>query len=139
MTNFSKTSKDKLAECHPKLQALFNEVIRYYDCSIIVGHRGEAQQNQAFIENRSKLKYPQSKHNSMPSRAVDAVPWFKTPPHIRWDDREKFYHFGGFVQAVAAEMGIDIRWGGDWNCNFDLNDQTFFDLPHFELRWSEKE
>ena len=139
MPNFSKSSKQKLSECHPKLQALFNEVIRYYDCAVIVGHRGEAQQNQAFIEGRSKFKYPQSKHNSMPSRAADVVPYFSNPPNIRWDDREKFYHFGGFVQGIAEKLGIDIRWGGDWDSDGELHDQTFFDFPHFELRWSHEE
>jgi peptidoglycan L-alanyl-D-glutamate endopeptidase CwlK len=35
--------------------------------------------------------------------------------------------------GIAAKMGIKIRWGGDWDRDEELHDQTFFDLPHFEL------
>jgi peptidoglycan LD-endopeptidase CwlK len=30
-------------------------------------------------------------------------------------------------------MGIEIRWGGDWDGDGDLSDHKFNDLPHFEL------
>ena len=46
----------------------------------------------------------------------------------------RWYYFGGFVLGTAEELGIDIRWGGDWNSNRKLEDQTFHDLPHFEVR-----
>ena len=62
------------------------------------------------------------------SRAVDAAPW-----PIDWQDTKGFYHFAGFVRGIAAQLGIKIRWGGDWSNNMNLNDQTFFDLVHFEL------
>lgn len=86
-----------------------------------------------FHEGRSKLQFPHSKHNKNPSLAADVVPWFPERPHIRWDDREAFYFFGGFVLGAAAKMGISVRWGGDWDRDEDLHDQSFFDLPHFEL------
>lgn len=133
MANFGKRSRTNLLQAHPDLQKLFNEVIKYYDCAVICGHRNEEDQNKAYNEGRSKLQYPQSKHNKTPSLAVDVVPWFKNKPHIRWEDKEKFYEFGGFVQGVAAALGINIRWGGNWNKNDELHDQTFFDMPHFEI------
>lgn len=49
-------------------------------------------------------------------------------------DVARWYYFGGFVQGVAAERDIDIRWGGDWDSDRQINDQTFDDLPHFEIR-----
>lgn len=133
MPKFGTRSLNNLSTCHPDLQRLFNEVIKYYDCSILCGHRNKEDQNKAYHEGRSKVKWPNGNHNSMPSNAVDAVPWFKDEPHIRWNDKEKFYEFGGFVQGVAATMGIKIRWGGNWDSDDELHDQTFFDLPHFEL------
>ena len=133
MFYFGRNSRNRLSECHPDLQELFNKVIRHLNCAVLTGRRGEQEQNQAFHEGRSKLAYPQSKHNKTPSLATDVVPWFKGPPHIRWDDREAFYFFGGFVLGVAAKMGIKIRWGGDWDRDGELHDQSFFDLPHFEL------
>ena len=35
--------------------------------------------------------------------------------------------------STANGMGIKIRYGGDWNGNFDLKDQNFYDGVHFEL------
>ena len=133
MFYFGKNSKNRLSECHFGLQNLFNEVIKHYNCAIISGHRGEGEQDQMFHEGRSKLQYPHSKHNRKPSQASDVVPWFPERPHIRWDDNEAFYFFGGFVLGTAAKIGIKIRWGGDWDRDEDLHDQNFFDLPHFEL------
>lgn len=133
MYYFGTNSRNRLSECHFNLQNIFNEVIKHWNCAVITGRRGQGEQDQAFFEGCSKLVYPTSKHNKKPSWASDVVPWFLNTPHIRWDDREAFYCFGGFVLGVAAMMGIDLRWGGDWNMNQDVHDQSFFDLPHFEL------
>ncbi len=133
MPYFGKNSTKRLAECHPDLQLLFHEVIKHWNCAVITGRRKEQEQNQAYHEGRSKIKYPHSTHNKTPSRGADVIPWFPKPPHIRWTDREAFYCFGGFVLGIAAKMGIKIRWGGDWDRDEELHDQNFFDLPHFEL------
>ena len=134
MPRFGTRSKNNLATCHPDLQRLLNEVIKHYDCSVICGHRTKEDQNKAYHEGRSKIKWPNGKHNSSPSMAVDVVPWFSTKPNIRWNDSKKFYHFAGYVLAVADQLGINLRWGGDWDGDGELHDQTFMDLPHFELR-----
>lgn len=133
MPKYGTRSRNNLATAHPELQRLFNEVIKYYDCSILCGHRTKEEQEKVYNEGRSKVRWPNSKHNANPSKAVDAVPWFSNEPHIRWHDKAKFYEFGGFVQGVAATMGIKIRWGGNWDSDDELHDQSFFDLPHFEL------
>ncbi len=133
MFKFGKRSTQNLVSCHEDLQRLFNEVIKYYDCSIICGIRGKLEQDDAYYSGRSQLKFPESSHNNTPSVAVDVVPYFKGRPHIRWEDKEKFYEFAGFVQGVASILEINIRWGGNWDRDDELQDQTFFDLPHFEL------
>ena len=128
MPSFGKSSQDKLATCDPRLQKVFNEVIKYFDCTVIEGHRGEEAQNKAFAEGKSKLKYPQGKHNKTPSLAADVLPY-----PIDWNDTNRMRYFAGFVVGIAATMGIKIRWGGDWNQNTELKDNSFNDLPHFEL------
>jgi len=133
MPVYSKNSKQKLLSCHPELQRLFFAVIEYYDCMILIGHRKKKEQDEAFRSNKSKFVFPDSNHNSMPSKAVDAIPWFRSEPHIRWDDIKKFYQFGGFVQGVSKVLGINIRWGGNWDMDDELHDQKFFDLVHFEV------
>ena len=128
MPYFSETSKKHLKTCHPDLQRLFEEVIRHYDCSILCGFRDKKEQNKAYEEGNSTKQWPDSRHNTEPSDAVDAVPY-----PIEWDNWKRFYHFSGFVKGVAAKMGIRIRWGGDWDMDTDFDDQTFNDFPHFEL------
>lgn len=129
MAKFGKRSKKNLSTCHEDLQKVFNEVIKYVDCSVLEGHRSEERQEQLFSEGKTKVHYPKGRHNSKPSRAVDVVPY-----PIDWNDRERFHLFSGFVIGLARGMGITLRWGGDWNMNFEVDDNKFDDFPHFELR-----
>ena len=129
MPKFGKRSMERLNTCDEDLVALFQEVVKYFDCSVLEGYRGEEKQNKYFNEGKSKLKYPEGRHNKKPSNAVDVVPY-----PVDWNDREQMSYFAGFVKGVAYKMGIPIRWGGDWNNNNDLKDNNFDDLPHFELR-----
>lgn len=132
MPSFSKRSKDRLATCHPELQLLFEEVVKVYDCSVLCGHRTEEEQNEAYESGNSQLQWPDGKHNSYPSNAVDVAPYI-SGVGIDWENTAQFYHFAGYVQGVAESMGITIRCGCDWNMNRDVSDQTFDDLVHFEI------
>ena len=128
MAKFGRRSRENLSTCHEDLQKVFNEVIKHVDCSILEGHRDERTQDRYYEEGKTKVRYPMGRHNSKPSRAVDVVPY---PGD--WDDRERFHLFGGFVLGMARGMGITLRWGGDWNMNFEVDDNRFDDFPHFEL------
>ena len=128
MAKYGERSKKNLSTAHPKLQELFNEVIKVYDHSIICGRRGKEEQDQAVHEGRSKQVWPTSKHNSDPSHAVDAAPY-----PIDWNDLKRLYYFAGIVKGIASQKKIAIRWGGDWDGDNDFKDQTFNDLVHFEL------
>ena len=129
MAKFGKRSKERLSTCDEKLQKIFNEVIKHVDCSVLEGHRSGERQNKLYDEGKTKVRYPNGRHNANPSRAVDVVPY-----PIDWHDRERFHLFAGFVIGIAQSMGIKLRWGGDWNMNFEEDDNNFDDLPHFELR-----
>ena len=129
MPRFGRKSKERLATCDEKLQVLFKEVIKYVDCSILEGHRGEDRQNALYEEGKTKVLYPRGRHNASPSRAVDVVPY-----PIDWEDRERMTLFAGFVLGIASQMGLNIRWGGDWDQDFEVQDNKFDDFPHFELK-----
>jgi len=123
---------EKLNELHVDLQRLISEVEKIHPCTILVGKRGEKAQNAAFASGASKLVFPQSSHNKDPSDGVDLCP-LPIPTNVKeWNDVKRFYFFGGIVVAVANRLGIKIRWGGDWDSDRDLNDQTFMDLVHYE-------
>ena len=129
MAKFGSRSKANLNSCHSDLQKVFNEVIKKVDCSVLCGHRGEEDQNKAFDEGRSKVKYPNGRHNADPSYAVDVTPY-----PVDWKDRERQTLFAGYVIGVAQGMGIDLRWGGDWDQDFQVKDNKFDDFPHFEIK-----
>ena len=129
MAKFGRKSRERLATAHPDLQKIFNEVIKYVDCSVLEGHRDERTQDRLFEEGKTKVRYPLGRHNTKPSRAVDVVPY-----PVDWNDRERFTLFAGFVLGMATRMGINLRWGGDWDKDFQVNDNKFDDFPHFELK-----
>lgn len=133
MARFGRRSTERLDTCDPLLRKLFGEVVKSYDCIILDGHRDRQTQNRLWKEGKTKLRFPHSKHNVTPSRAVDVAPYHAQVPHVRWDDTAQFYRFGGYVLRVAEELGIRVRWGGDWDGDGELHDQTFIDLPHWEL------
>ena len=132
MAKFGRTSKNRLATCDERLQEVFNEVIKFVDCSVLEGHRGKQRQNDLFDEGKTKVTYPNGRHNSDPSRAVDVTPY-----PVDWKDRERQTLFAGFVLGIATGMGIKLRWGGDWDQDFQVMDNRFDDFPHFELDKSE--
>lgn len=121
MPNFSAKSLEKLMECHPDLIRLFQEVVKEIDCSIICGHRNKSHQDEAFRHGFSNTPWPKSKHNKIPSLAVDCIPY-----PCKWDDSESFEALAKVVFKKANELGIEIVWGGSF--------KTIMDKPHYELK-----
>jgi peptidoglycan L-alanyl-D-glutamate endopeptidase CwlK len=128
MYEYSTKSKERLNSAHPKLQMLFISLALDYNISILEGYRPEDKQNLYFDTGRSKVRYPDGKHNSQPSLAIDACLY-----PIDWDDVGRNYMFAGIVLERAKTLGIDIRAGADWDGDLSTKDQSFHDLVHFEL------
>lgn len=147
MPSFGTKSTANLKTIAWDLQRVFQEVVKHYDCTILEGHRGEAKQNAYFnaVPQKSKVEWPDGKHNSYPSQAVDASPWpipdnwgSLTDGTIRerdmaWKERVKFYQLAALVLFVGKQMGVEIRWGGDWSRDGDYRDNTWDDLIHYEI------
>jgi peptidoglycan LD-endopeptidase CwlK len=122
MPSFSKSSLEKLETCDGRLQRLFNEVIKYTDCTVVCGHRGRAEQEAAFDAGFSKVHFPNSKHNKTPALAADVVPY-----PIDWHDVERFKEFAKLVFECANRLELEgLTWGGGWT--------DFPDYPHWELK-----
>lgn len=118
MPEFSKKSKENLNTCEEDLKRLFCEVIKYHDCTILEGHRSMERQKELFRDGKSKTLG--SNHLSLPSKAVDVMPY-----PIQWDDIEGQHMFATAVFSKAMEMGIRVRWGGSF--------KSFYDAPHWEI------
>jgi peptidoglycan L-alanyl-D-glutamate endopeptidase CwlK len=121
MPYFSEKSEMRLAQCDPRLQSILRTVIQDYDFSVLCGYRSEIEQNAAYANGNSKLRFPKSKHNIKPSLAVDIAPY-----PIDWDNIERFHELAGRVLEVAHLLDIPIEWGGHWI--------RFQDLPHYEIK-----
>jgi peptidoglycan L-alanyl-D-glutamate endopeptidase CwlK len=120
MPTFSARSLAALSSCDERLQRLFAEVIKRMDCSVICGHRGQTDQDAAYVAGKSQTPWPLSKHNALPSLAADCVPY-----PLDWGDLTAFDMLAVVVKGCAADFGVAIEWGGDW--------KHMKDRPHFEL------
>lgn len=134
---------------HPDLQRLVDAVADVVNTSLLEGARSEEQQRRNVETGVSKTM--DSRHLDVPARAVDAGPypieWPTLPADIAAvltpDQRTalgryvkqvaRWYHWSGVVRALAHTLGLSIRLGADWDMDFDLQDQSFDDLPHVEL------
>lgn len=125
---YGKTSMSRLVTCDTRIQGIFQEVAMYVDTSIICGHRNEEDQHTAFVTGRSKVDWPNSKHNSDPSIAIDAA----LHP-VNWNMHGRQRWFAGLVCGIAFSMNHPLIWGGDWD-NDPNTPNGFEDLWHFELR-----
>lgn len=126
MPSFGSKSMKCLSQVHPKLVRLAYEVIQEYDHSIITGGRGEPEQTEAFETGHSSVQWPDSRHNTKPSTAIDAIPY---PKQWKASDRE-FVELAAHYMRAAKKLGIKIEWGGF----FILKDgKHFFDGAHIQL------
>lgn len=156
-TTFGKASQERLNTVDDRLvkvcwRALELANLAGRDFSIIEGWRSLETQMQLFKDNKSKLR--EGKHNLKPSQAIDFVPWH--PKHkaltghddqiakiadenkiavyaARYKVMAEFFIIAQFFFVAAEELGVSIRWGGDWNMNNDCFDNTFDDVGHIEL------
>ena len=131
MPRFSRKSRSKLEGVDARLVLLLEEVVKYFDITVIEGKRSQERQNQLVKEGKSKTKF--GKH--VQGMAVDIAPY-----PIDWNARDDFHYLGGCVLGIACKMGINIRWGGDWSSSSlakeqrTTKDNNFDDLVHFEIK-----
>lgn len=126
---FGKRSKEKLKEAEPLLRELMCRALMTSnsDFSVICGHRTEEEQNEAYRKGYSKLKYPRSKHNKIPSMAVDVVPY-----PLDWSDIASFKELAEHIKSVWSTMEYE-KATGDWELVHG-GDWKMRDYPHWELR-----
>jgi peptidoglycan L-alanyl-D-glutamate endopeptidase CwlK len=137
MPSFSRKSQAILDTVDPDLRKLFNNVVLGFDCTPTCGLRTEEEQAALYAIGRTTNigqrtvttldgVNKKSKHQS--GLALDICPY-----PIKWDDINRFYFFAGYVKRTAEDLGIKVRWGGDWDGDTEVSDQKFMDLPHWEL------
>ena len=158
MPNFGNASKARLNTLCPELVEVAYDAIQVIDFSVIETVRGKPLQDKYFNSGTSTVQWPNSKHNVYDLRplpeAMDLWPYVKpfgalsghptqvekiaaetgrSKSEVREFIYKAFARMAGVIEACAHQRGYKVRWGGDWDGDYNLIDQKFHDLPHIEL------
>lgn len=132
-------SKERLKSVNATLGLLVIEARKIVPFRVLEGHRGKEAQDKAFMEGKTKLQWPNGKHNRLPSDAVDLAPLYfeGSVVKIDWSDLIAFGRIMGVIQAISHQMKVRLRFGLDWDGDFrsvnrDPN-ESFLDAPHVEI------
>lgn len=117
----TKTEMRRLSELHPDLQRVVIEAAKDLDFLIIDGHRPKDRQDKYFASGASKVEWPDSKHNKVPSEAVDLGP---IPYTINRDNKAMYQLIVDAMKKAAKKLGIKIICGADF--------KSLIDMPHFQ-------
>lgn len=134
MRNWGENSQAEYDTLDARLQKVMDRILQEVaDISLLKGHRGQKEQNEAFYGDpqRSKLPWPKGKHNRNPSIAVDFQPYPR--PESTGKLKTSLAYIAGAAVQIGRQEGLVIRWGGDWDRDGSLIDQNFDDLFHLEI------
>ncbi len=130
----NKISLQRLETCAMDLQIIMRQVDSHFPLVVLEGHRDQVAQDIAYAQGTSKLKWPNSNHNSMPSNAVDVI----FDP-VDFKDTNRLHYLAGFILGTAIKLKDEgkilhlLRWGGNWKNDNDKDRSGLADLVHFEL------
>ncbi len=153
-----KKSKVQYDTLHADLQVIVDWTLKYcvVDFSINEGHRPVKKQFEYFKKGRElidgewKLTRPKNKitnvdgfkikgkHNYNPSLALDFKAYVPDKPELTWDSVHLTYIGASMVLSadflfLQGAITHKLRWGGNWDKDGDLADNTLYDRPHVEL------
>lgn len=152
---FGDNSSKKRDTCHSDLILILDTAlsISKVDFGISEGHRSVSKQQSYYSIGRTTELHrkpitnvdgvnKKGKHNYYPSLASDLFIWHSdksTRQKIAYDNVHLAY-VAGVIDATAellynqGKISHKIRWGGNWDGDGVIAyDQSFDDLPHFEL------
>lgn len=133
MFSLSKASEDKMNGVHPDLIKVVRRAIQISKVDFKVGEGVRTLARQKTLVAEGKSKTLNSRH--IPGRdglgkAVDL--WVIKGGTIVWD-QASYVELSQYVLQAAKELGVSIRWGGDWDGDGNWKEERFFDGPHYEL------
>lgn len=128
---FGDRSLGNLSKVHPLLVKVATHALENgtQDFTVICGHRDKAGQDEALRNKTTKVAFPNSAHNQLPSCAIDVIPY----PFKGWDDRAGFRSIYDAMMAASKALKIEIRSGMDFNRDGDKTTNDAWDSPHYEL------
>jgi|CEGF01.1.fsa_nt_gi peptidoglycan L-alanyl-D-glutamate endopeptidase CwlK len=160
MFSFGRKSSEVRETLCDELKLIVDSAIQVYNFSMIEGHRDQETQDRYFAKGVTKVKWPNGKHNTYPSDAVDLWPYVTNLAGIRvssalsghpdqikalakatgktekriWElVLQEYATMKGVLMAFGKVHGVELRFGDDWDRDHDRLDQSFIDLPHVEV------
>ncbi len=127
---------------HNDLVAVIKRAIQLstVDFTVIEGVRSAARQAELYAQGRTKpgpkvtwvkVSNHQAKTDGY-GHAVDLGVWRNGA--IVWEDTAGYAEIYRAMFAAAAELGVSLRAGSDWDCDGKRLELGETDQPHFELR-----
>lgn len=111
----------KLSQAHGRLAEWYRQVkAKYPNVHVSWSYRGPEDQDKAFFDGKSTLRYPDSKHNKMQDQkpCAEALDLFQI-------DEDGVARFSPAFYAKVAEEFKGMRWGGTF--------RSLEDKDHFEI------
>lgn len=125
----TKISEQRLSEVDERLQKVIRLALSRYPANVQIaeGKRDLEQQKKNVAKGVSQtLKSKHIDPDGAGPKKPTAVDVAIIKPNGKYSGvLEDYKRFADEVKKCAAELGIAIRWGGDW--------RTLKDGPHFEL------
>ena len=131
-------SRQKLFGVHPSLVAVVTLASEMSTQPFVVtcGVRTPAEQAALYAQGRTKpgqivtwtLNSRHFKAADGYGHAVDLAPL-----PIDWDTPAKFDAISKAMFAAAADLGVELRWGADWDRDGQPRERGETDSPHFEI------
>jgi peptidoglycan L-alanyl-D-glutamate endopeptidase CwlK len=139
MFTFSERSLNNLKGVHPKLVAVVKRALELtpIDFTVLEGVRSQDRQNELWAQGRTKpgpvVTWVQTSgthgvQGDGYGHAVDLAPY-----PIDWNDLRRFDQLANTMMAAARELGVTLRWGGNWDMDVVIHERGESDSPHFEL------
>lgn len=127
--SFGSRSRRELQGVHPDLVAVATRALALSKVDFAITDGLRTIEEQQSLVARGASKTMKSRH--LAGCAVDVVACIGKDK-ISYNPLLLIQIKDAFFQA-AKELKTPLRWGGDWNCNGDSGDESFVDMPHFEL------
>ncbi len=154
----SPASESKLVGVHPRLAAVVRQAVAIssVDFKVIEGVRSDEQAYINFGKGRTVAELQAA---GVPNAAKYAAPklakvtWLRNPLNTKhrkqadgyghavdllpapydWKDLAPFDAVARAMLEAAKGLGVNIRWGADWDADGKPRERGETDSPHFEL------
>lgn len=117
---FSEKSRRRLNGLHPDLMRVVHRALEITSIDFMVIEGLRTKERQKYLFDKGATRTLNSRH--ITGHAVDLAPLKDGKPSWNWDD---YYPLSEAMKTAAAELGIQVEWGGDWT--------SFKDGPHWQL------